>query len=118
MGALAISLFSSAGSENSNFAIKLAESALDRGHVVHLWLAGNAAILAARDQKEYKKYFHYEGDLKRLLSKGLRVAVCEMCARTRGLKEEDLIEGVKFALMDWFLGSAAASDRVLNIGGE
>ncbi len=118
MGALTISLFASAGSMNSSFALKLVEATIDKGHTVNLWLAGNAATLAAKDQKEYKKYFHFEGDLRRLLTKGLQLTVCEMCARNRGVKEEDLIEGVKFALMDWFLGRAAAGDRTLNIGDE
>lgn len=118
MGVLTISLFSSAGSMNSTFALKLAEAAIDKGHTVNLWLAGNAAGLAARNQKEYKRYMHYESKIVKLIEKGLSVAVCEMCARCRGLKEGDLIENTKFVLMDWFLERAASSDRVLNIGGE
>lgn len=118
MGILSISLFSSAGSMNSSFAMKLAEAALEKGHEVNLWLAGNATTLAAKDQKEYKKYFSYEKDLKDLIEKGLKVAVCEMCARTRGIKEDAMIVGIEFKLMDWFLGAGAVGDRVLNIGGE
>ncbi len=118
MTMLSVALFSSAGSEKSSFAMKLLDAALEKGNEVKLWLAGNATTLAAKEQKEYKNYFNFERDLNGLIEKGLDVAVCEMCARTRGIKEADLIDGVEFRLMDWFLESAAAGDRTLNIGGE
>ncbi len=118
MASISISLFSSAGSANSAFAMKLIKAGLEKGHEINLWLAGNATTLASKNQKEYKKYFNFEKDLLSLMEKGLDVAVCEMCARTRGIKEGDMIEGIEFKLMDWFLGKAVAGDRVLNIGGE
>ncbi len=118
MGVLSISLFTSAGSMSSAFIINLIETALEKGHKTNIWLAGNATTLAAKNQKQYKKYTNYEKDISRLIEKGADIAVCEMCARTRGIKEDNLIKGIEFALMDWFLERAARSDRTLNVGVE
>ncbi len=119
MGTLTIGLLSSMiGSMNSDFALKLAEAAIAKGHKVNLWTSGNGTMLGTKGQKEFKDYSHLEKPLRSLLEKGMEFAVCEACARARGITEERLIEGAKFASMEWYLAKAVKSDRVLHIGGE
>lgn len=119
MGILTIGIFSSLiGSMNSDFALKLAEAALNKGHKVNLWFSGNATMIANKGQKEFKDYSHLEKRLMGLIEKGVEVVSCEACSLARGVQPENLIEGIKPGAMDWYLAKAATSERVLHIGAE
>lgn len=119
MGILTIGIFSSLiGSMNSDFALKLAEAAVAKGHKVNLWFSGNATVIANKSQKEFKDYSHLEKRLRELVGKGAEVVSCEACSLARGVQKDDLIEGIGSAAMDWYLAKAAAGDRVLHIGVE
>lgn len=119
MGTLTIGLFSSLiGSMNSDFALKLAETAIAKGHKVNMWFSGNSTMISNKGQKEFKDYSHLEKRLKELIGKGMEVVSCEACSMARGVPKENLVEGVKSAAMDWYLARAAAGDRVLHIGVE
>lgn len=119
MGTLTVGIFSSLiGSMNSDFALKLAEVALAKGHKVNLWFSGNATVIANKGQKEFKDYSHLEKRLRELIGKGAEVVSCEACSVARGVQQENLVEGIKLAAMDWYLAKAATSDRVLHIGAE
>jgi tRNA 2-thiouridine synthesizing protein D len=119
MATLTIGLFSSlVGSMNSDFAFKLAEAAINKGHKVNLWFSGNATTIAKKEQKPFKDYSYLIEKLKALQEKGASIAVCEACAAARGIHKEDVIEGITIISMDWYVAKAAQSDRVLHIGGE
>lgn len=119
MGTLTIGMFSSLiGSMNSDFALKLAETAVAKGHKVNIWFSGNSTMISNKGQKEFKDYSHLEKRLRGLIGKGVEVVTCEACTVARGVQRENLIEGIKAAAMDWYLAKAAASDRVLHIGAE
>lgn len=119
MATLSIGLFSSlVGSMNPDFAIKLADSAINKGHKVNLWFSGNATTLVRKGQKSFKDYSYLLKELEELHKKGADLAVCEACAAARGIHKEDVIEGVTIVSMDWYVARAAQSDRVLHIGGE
>lgn len=119
MGTLTIGTFSSLiGSMNSDFVIKLAETAVAKGHKVNLWFSGNATAISKKGQKEFGDYSHLEKRLRKLIEKGVEVVTCEACTLARGIKKEDAIEGIGFFAMDWYLAKAATSDRVLHIGCE
>ena len=119
MATLSIGLFSSLiGSMNSDFAVKLAESAVNKGHTVNLWFSGNAVTITKKGQKSFKDYSFLMERLKALQEKGVAIAVCEACAAARGIHKEDVIEGIAVHSMDWYVARAAKSDRVLHIGGE
>lgn len=119
MGTLTIGILSSlVGSMNTDFAIRLAEAAVAKGHKVNIWASGNGTTLANNGQKEFKDYSYLEKSLRSLMEKGVAFVVCEACARARGITEEKIVEGGKFASMEWYLARAAESDRVLHIGGE
>ena len=119
MATLSIGLFSSLiGSMNPDFAVKLAETAADKGHKVNLWLSGNAVSLAKKGQKPFKDYSYLPEKIKALIHKGIAISVCEACASARGIHKEDVIEGIEIHSMDWYVARVAKSDRVLHIGRE
>ena len=119
MGKLTIGCFSSLiGSMNLDFAVKLSEAAIEKGHKVDLWLSGNATMLSLEKQRAFKDYSSLEKPLTALMEKGLQVTACEACAEARGYHDDNTLAGVKRFSMDWYLGSAFDADRVFHIGGE
>ncbi|KJR40471.1 DsrE family protein [Candidatus Magnetoovum chiemensis] len=119
MGKLTIGTFSSLiGSMSLDFALKLAEAALAKGHEVDIWLSGNGTMLSKKGQRAFQDYSALEQRTKDLIGKGLKVVACEACAEARGFHKEDLMEGMGRKVMDWYLASAFYADRVLHIGGE
>lgn len=119
MGVLTIGVFSSlVGSMDLDFAVRLSQAAINKGHTVNLWLSGNATTLAKKNQKEFKDYSYLDKTLKTLMEKGLTVVSCEACNQARGIHKEDITDGIIRASMDWYLAKAAQSDRVIHIGVE
>ncbi len=119
MGKLTIGCFSSlVGSMTLDFALKLSEAAIKKGHTVDMWLSGNATMLSKKGQRKFQDYSSLEASMTEMLGKGLNVTACEACAEARGYHKEDLIEGLGRKSMDWYLASCFEADRVLHIGGE
>ncbi len=119
MGKLTIGCFSSlVGSMSLDFAVKLAETTLEKGHEVDMWLSGNGTMLAKKGQRSFQDYSSLEKTVEALLSKGMNLVACEACSEARGLHKEDFIEGCVMKSMDWYLASCFTADRVVHIGGE
>ncbi|MEJ2183578.1 MAG: DsrE family protein [Nitrospirota bacterium] len=106
------------GSMTYDFALKLAEAAVDKGHTVSIWFSGNATGSVKANQKHLKDYSTGETHLKRLLEKGVEICTCEACTVARGVQKPDGIEGVQWNAMHWYLAKIHGADRVLQIGGE
>jgi tRNA 2-thiouridine synthesizing protein D len=107
------------GSLSLDFAVKLTDAAVKKGHKVDLWLSGNATMLAKKGQKAFKDYSALEKKIQELLATGnFQVTACEACAEARGYRKEDTMEGCKRHSMDWYLASCFSADRVLHIGGD
>jgi tRNA 2-thiouridine synthesizing protein D len=120
MGKLTIGCFSSlVGSLSLDFAVKLCDAAVKKGHKVDFWLSGNATMLSKQGQKAFKDYSHLEKTVKELLATGnFQITACEACAEARGYHKEDTLEGCKRHSMDWYLASTFDADRVLHMGGD
>ncbi len=120
MGKLTIGCFSSlVGSMSLDFAVKLSEAAVKKGHEVDLWLSGNGTMLGKKGQSKFRDYSYLMGTVKELIESGkFKITNCEACAKARGIGREDTEEGYGIASMDWYLASAFGADRVLHIGGE
>jgi len=119
MAKLTIGCFSSlVGSMTSDFVIKLAQAAVNKGHEVDIWLSGNGTMLSKKGQRTFKDYSALEKPIEELLSKGVTMVACEACAEARGYHKEDLIKGFDRKSMDWYLASCYSADRVIHIGGE
>ncbi len=120
MAKLTIGVFSSlVGSLSLDFAVKLSEAAIKKGHKVDFWVSGNATMLSKKEQRAFKDYSALEKKIKELVATGnLQVTACEACAEARGYHKEDTMEGFKRHSMDWYLASCFSADRVLHIGGD
>ncbi len=120
MGKLTIGCFSSlVGSLTLDFAVKLAEAAIKKGHEVDFWLSGNATMLAKKNQSKFRDYSHLAETIKELLGTGrFQITMCEACGKARGIQEEDVMEGFQIYSMDWYLASIYNADRLVHIGGE
>jgi len=119
MGKLTIGTFSSLiGSMSLDFALKLAEAAIHKGHEVNFWVSGNATMLSKKAQRAYRDYSSLEKKVKELIERGVNFTACEACSEARGYHKEDIMEGWKRHDMDWYLANCFDSDRVLHIGGE
>jgi tRNA 2-thiouridine synthesizing protein D len=119
MGKLTIGCFSSlVGSMTADFALKLADAVVKKGHTVDIWLSGNGTTLVLNGQKEFKDYSYNLKRLKSLIERGVTITACEACAESRGIGHDATVEGVKRHSMDWYLASTFSANRVLHIGGE
>lgn len=120
MGKLTIGCFASlVGSLSLDFAVKLSEAAVKKGHKVDFWVSGNATMLSKKGQKAFKDYSHLAKTLQELFATGnFQATACEACAEARGYHKEDTMEGWKRHSMDWYLASCFGADRVLHIGGD
>ena len=119
MSKLTIACFSSlVGSMSLDFAVKLAEAAVEKGHKVDFWVSGNGTMVAKTNQKAFQDYSSLADNFKGLMENGVQVTVCEACMEARGYGAADTVEGMNRKSMDWYLASAFDADRVLHIGGE
>ncbi len=120
MGKLTIGVFSSlVGSLSLDFAVKLADAAIKKGHKVDMWVSGNATMLSKKGQRAFKDYSALEKKLHEMFASGsFQATACEACAEARGFHKEDTMEGWKRHSMDWYLASTFSADRVLHIGGD
>ena len=120
MAKLTIGTFSSlVGSVSLDFAVKLSEAAVKKGHKVDLWVSGNATMLSKKGQRAFKDYSALQKTVLELLATGnFQATACEACAEARGFHKEDTMEGFKRHSMDWYLASSFSADRVLHIGGD
>ncbi|WP_421078293.1 DsrE family protein [Methanothermococcus sp. Ax23] len=100
---------------DGNFAVKLAESALKKGHKVNMFFYGEG-ITAIIDEQAPKRFPNLGNMIKDLMDKGMNVAACSTCANARGIYEEDVIEGCKIGSLTNDLSKYIAdSDRVITL---
>jgi len=120
MAKLTLGVFSSlVGSLSLDFAVKLSEAAIKKGHSVDLWLSGNATMLSKKGQRTFKDYSALQKHIQDLLATvKFQITACEACAEARGYHKEDTMEGCKRQSMDWYLASSFSAERVLHIGGD
>jgi tRNA 2-thiouridine synthesizing protein D len=119
VGKLTIGCFSSlVGSMSLDFAVRLGQAALEKGHTVDFWMSGNATMLSKKGQKSFQDYSYLDKMVQAMIEKGAKFTACEACAEARGFHKEDTAPGLIRKSMDWYLASCHTADRVLHIGGE
>jgi tRNA 2-thiouridine synthesizing protein D len=79
MGKLTIGIFSSlVGSLSLDFAVKLSEAAIKKGHKVDFWVSGNGTMLSKKGQKSFKDYSFLQKRIQDLITTGnFQITVCE-----------------------------------------
>lgn len=84
------------GTERSYNGLRLARELVkdaSAGNEVRVFLLGDAAACAKRNQKLPQGYYHLESFVKTLTRAGAGVGVCGTCLDARGIAEDELIEG-------------------------
>ena len=102
------------GSERPYNAIRLATALVRQGERdLRLFLMGDAVVCGLAGQNTPQGYYNVERMLKGLIGRAT-ISVCSTCMDARGIKDEDLSEGIKRGstspqLAEW----VTASDKVL-----
>lgn len=102
------------GTERSYNGLRLAGQLAKReGEEVRVFLIGDAASCAKRNQKVPQGYYNLEVMLGAVTRRGGEVGVCGTCMDARGMTDEELVTGTRRSTMqelgDWTLWA----DRVL-----
>ncbi len=100
------------GKERAYSALRFALTSLLEGIEVNIFLLENGVYVAKKEQNpsEVPNYLEL---LKNAIELGVVVKACGPCSKARGLKEEDLIEGVKLGTMHDLVAFVKESDRVV-----
>lgn len=99
--------------ERALSALRFAWTADLEGHQVRIWLFENGVYLAKKDQKPAQGLTNYGQLLEDLVKGDVEVKACVVCAEARGLKQADLIEGVKLATIHELVEWTTTSDKVI-----
>ena len=98
-----------------NTALKLADAALNKGYDVDIFCYGEG-VLSIKEGQAPKRFPNIGNELKELLKRGLKVAVCETCSGARGLQLGEEIEGSKIgSLTKDFVEFLDESDRLVTL---
>jgi len=102
------------GDERSYNALRLAGSLVKReGEQVRVFLIGDAAACAKRNQKVPSGYYNLEVMLGSVARRGGSIGVCSSCMDARGINQEDLTEGAHRSSMDELADWTLWADKVL-----
>ena len=77
----------------ADMAISFGKNQLDRGHPLTIFLNDKGVFIGSKENAE--KFAHHQKMLGELMSKGATVLICPMCMKHYGIKESDLLPGVK-----------------------
>lgn len=80
-------------SHRANMAITFSGNQLDRGHPLTIFLNDKGVLIGSKANSA--KFAEHQKALTELISKGATVLVCPMCMKHYGVKESDLLPGLK-----------------------
>lgn len=101
------------GTEKTWNALRLAEALLATGAKINVFLLGDAVSAGKKGQSVPKGYYNLEEMLKKLKEKGVTIKTCGTCISARGIKDEELAEGVERGKMMDLARWCVESDEVL-----
>jgi len=80
-------------------ALRLARALAATKQKVNIFLLGDGALLAKKGQQPPSGYYNLAQMLRELIALGTNVRACGTCLNSRGIKEDELIEGVAVGKM-------------------
>jgi uncharacterized protein involved in oxidation of intracellular sulfur len=97
-------------------ALRLASTSVsdEIGMDVNIFLMGDSVVSAKKGQKTPEGYYNMEKMLKSLIGRGIEVRVCGACINARGLKEDELVDGVLRGSMKILANWIKKSDKVVS----
>ena len=91
----------------ANMALTFGGSQLQRGHPLTVFLNDKGVLVGSKTGAS--KYAEHQKALSELMNKGALVIACPMCMRHYGVKESDLLPGIKLGNPD-FTGGVLFKD--------
>ena len=102
------------GSENTYNGLRLAGAIARRAdEKVRVFLMGDAAHAAHRNQKVPQGYYNIGDMLGAVIRRSGQVAVCGSCMDARGMSEDGLVSGAERGSMDILSTWTAEADKVI-----
>jgi len=100
------------GHERAYSALRFALTSLLEGIDVNIFLIEDGVYVAKNSQNpsEVPNYMEY---LKNCIESGAIVKACGPCCKARGLREEDLIDGVVLGTMHDLVNFVKESDKII-----
>jgi predicted peroxiredoxin len=91
-GSLFVNLTTDEG-HRANMALVFSKSTKEKGHPVTIWLNDKAVFLGSRAHTE--KHSAQQQQLAELMAQGVTVIACPFCMKHYGIKDTDLLSGIK-----------------------
>ena len=102
------------GSERTYNGLRLAGAiSKQEGREVHVFLIGDAASAAHRNQKVPQGFYSIEVMLGNLIRHGGKVGICGTCMDARGMGEGDILDGTHRSTLAELAEWTAWADKVL-----
>ena len=102
------------GSEGPYNALRLADALALRNERVEIFLMGDGVHSARAGQEPREAHVSLEQILLGLLERGVGVTCCGTCCRARGVREDDLVEGVHVATIHDLAEAVTRCERTLS----
>ena len=102
------------GSERTYNGLRVAGAiAKQEGNAVRVFLIGDSASAAHRNQKVPQGFYNIEVMLGNVIRHGSKVGICGTCMDARGLGEDDISEGAHRSTLAELAEWTAWADKVL-----
>lgn len=90
------------GSEKTYNALRLALAIVKKQdtETIHIFLFGDSVLTGKRSQKVAQGYYSLETMLKGLATRGVKISACGTCMDARGMKDDELLDGIERGSMD------------------
>ena len=90
------------GSEKIYNALRLALAIVKKqdSETIHIFLFGDSVLAAKRSQKVAQGDYNLETMLKGFATRGVKISACGTCMDARGMKDEELVDGIDRGSMD------------------
>ncbi|NHI94681.1 MAG: hypothetical protein EAX96_19475 [Candidatus Lokiarchaeota archaeon] len=114
MAKLSVVIFESPyGREKPYTAARFALTALLDGHEVTVILFQDAVFCGLKNQKP-SEYPNIQEYLENSISEGVKVIACGVCCNARGVKKEELIDGITIVGMHEIVEAVVNSDKEIS----
>lgn len=115
-------------SQYPEFAVKLAEAALGKGHKVNIFLYGDGVHAGMKGQSP-KAFYNIEEGFKSISKRGAIILACSRCSAARGYVDGEfddgaqrypsskMIDEVRIFSLYGFVDFIRESDKIVTLGG-
>ncbi|HEU0187166.1 MAG TPA: DsrE family protein [Gallionellaceae bacterium] len=102
------------GTERSYNGFRLARAlSKHQGNEIRVFLLGDAAMCGKAGQKVPEGYYNIEFFAQSILRSGAEIGACGACLEARGIRDEELISGVKHSTLEHLAEWTEWADKVL-----